>query len=133
MKSQWLSLFISAALVSSSFALAEGQRPIAPNKPKKPELADAVVGNYAGDVISDSHGSSKNKVTVKVVKKGSTTVLVTSDYARLGAVIVPLELMSNRMIIAASGKATFVYDPTKHPIRLDYSPDGSVAYAGIKQ
>ena len=38
------------------------------------------------------------------------------------------------MILATGNtKATFVYDPTKNPVRLDYSPDGSVAYAGNKE
>ena len=42
--------------------------------------------------------------------------------------------MYNQMILATGNtKATFVYDPTKNPVRLDYSPDGSVAYAGNKE
>lgn len=99
----------------------------------KPDLADLVVGTYHGDVTSDSRGSSKANVNLTITKRTSTSVVVTSDYARLGTVIVPLELMSNRMILAASGKSTFVYDPSKRPIRLDYSPDGTVAYSGAKQ
>lgn len=108
---------------------------LATNQPTpRPDLADAVAGTYAGDVTSDSRGSSKNDVTLTVSKTAPNTVQVTSDYARLGTVTFALERMSNQMILAAGNtKATFVYDPSKSPVRLDYSPDGTVAYAGNKQ
>lgn len=99
----------------------------------KPDLADLVVGTYFGDVTSDARGSSKANVTLTITKKSSTSVIVTSDYARLGTVVVPLEAMPNRIILAASGKSTIFWDGNKRPIRLDYSPDGTVAYAGNKQ
>jgi hypothetical protein len=46
---------------------------------------------------------------------------------------VPLEAVPNQIILAASGKSTFFWDGKKRPVRLDYSPDGTVAYAGDKQ
>ena len=132
MSKRFISLTLAILLVGAGSVLADGARH-PPQKPKKPELADAVIGTYFGAVTSDSRGSSKNNVTLMVVKKGPALVLVTSDYKRLGSVLVPLEAMSNRMILAAGGKSTFLYDPTKRPIRLDYSPDGTVAYSGNKQ
>ena len=100
----------------------------------RPDLADTVAGTYAGDVTSDSRGSSKSDVTLTVSKTAPNTIQVTSDYARLGTVTFALERMSNQMILAAGNtKATFVYDPSKSPVRLDYSPDGTVAYVGNKQ
>lgn len=125
MQRRYLSWGLAAALLIGTSALNA--------RDNKPDLADAVIGTYHGDVISDSRGSSKPNVTITITKKSPSSVQVTSDYPRLGTVIVPLEAMYNRMILAASGKATFVYDPTKRPIKLDYSPDGTVSYAGYKQ
>ena len=34
---------------------------------------------------------------------------------------------------SGSGKSTFLWDGKQRPVRLDYSPDGSVAYVGYKQ
>lgn len=130
MKYLYYTLLASVLVVNSTTALANGATP---HKTKKPTLSDLVVGTYQGDVISDSKGSSKNNVTLTVAKKGPSTVLVTSNYGRLGAVMVNLEAMSNRMILSTGGRSTFVYDPTKRPIKLDYSPDGTVSYSGYKR
>jgi hypothetical protein len=46
---------------------------------RKPDLGDAAQGIYAGDVISDSKGSSKNGVTLTVTRIGKNLVRVTSD------------------------------------------------------
>ncbi|TXH67257.1 MAG: hypothetical protein E6Q83_18445 [Thiothrix sp.] len=125
MKPSYLTWGLAAALLFATSSLVA--------RDHKPDLADLVVGNYHGDVTSDSRGSSKTNVNLTITKKSPTSVLVTSDYARLGSVVVPLEAMPNRIILAASGKATVFWDGNKRPIRLDYSPDGTVAYVGYKQ
>ncbi|MBK7542847.1 MAG: hypothetical protein IPI57_13955 [Candidatus Competibacteraceae bacterium] len=53
---------------------------------RQPDLADAVAGQYFGDVISDSKGSSCNDVALTVAKAGVHLVRITSDYARLSSV-----------------------------------------------
>lgn len=126
MKHLYLNLGLAAILFTGSNALNARTQ-------NKPDLADLVVGTYYGDVISDSRGSSKSNVTLTVTKRSPTSVIVSSDYPRLGTVLVPLEAMPNRIILAASGKSTFLWDGKKRPIRLDYSPDGTVSYAGAKQ
>lgn len=125
MKKQHLALGLATAFLLGTTTLGAREN--------KPDLADLVIGTYYGDVVSDSRGSSKTNVTLTLTKKSPTSVLVTSDYARLGAVVVPLEAMPNRIILAASGKSTFFWDGNKRPVRLDYSPDGTVSYAGAKQ
>ena len=53
---------------------------LANNQPTPhPDLADVVAGTYAGDVTSDSRGSSKSDVTLTVSKTGPNTIQVTSD------------------------------------------------------
>ncbi len=47
--------------------------------PRKPDLADAVAGTYAGEVISDSKGSSKSDLTLTVARTGPNAIEVTSD------------------------------------------------------
>lgn len=126
MKSSYLSWGLAATLLLGTTSLAA--------RDNKPDLADLVIGQYQGDVTSDSRGSSKTNVKLTITKKSPTSVLITSDYARLGAVVVPLEAMPNRIILAASGsKSTIFWDGRQRPVRLDYSPDGTVAYAGYKQ
>ncbi len=129
MKSYTTTLCALTLLASLPLASLANNQPV-----PRPDLADVVAGTYAGDVTSDSRGSSKSDVTLTVSKTGPNTIQVTSDYARLGTVSFALERMYNQMILAAGNtKATFVYDPSKNPVRLDYSPDGSVAYAGNKE
>ena len=47
--------------------------------------ADLAVGAYAGNVISDSKGSSRSDVLLTIAKVDRWTVRVVSDYAGLGA------------------------------------------------
>ena len=128
MFSQILKVAIGISLINASTLMADQ-----PNRIPKPELADVVAGIYFGNVISDSRGSSKQNVTLTVKKQGKSSVLVTSDYPRLGAVVVALEGSGDRMILARGSQSVFVFDPNKRPIRLDYSPDHTVSYSGEKQ
>ncbi len=48
------------------------------------ELADLVVGNYHGEVIADSKGSSRSDIAVTVAKIDRLKVRVASDYQRIG-------------------------------------------------
>ncbi|WP_298609158.1 hypothetical protein [uncultured Thiothrix sp.] len=125
MKHSYLTWGLAASFLVGSTSLVA--------RDNRPDLADLVIGQYHGEVTSDSRGSSKTDVNLTVTKKSPTSVLVTSDYARLGSVVVPLEALPNRIILAASGKSTFLWDGKQRPVRLDYSPDGSVAYVGYKQ
>jgi hypothetical protein len=95
-------------------------------------LADLVVGTYAGDVVSDSKGSSRSDVTLTVTKLDKSTVRVTSDYPRLGAVDVTLTRIGSR-IVSASGDTTLLLDLEQHPPTLAYNPHGEVAYHGSKR
>ena len=99
---------------------------------KPPELADVAVGVYYGDVVSDSKGSSRSDVTVTITKIDSRTVKVTSDYGRLGAVVIPLTRIDDK-VLNANGNTPLVMDLEQQPPRLDYSPHNEVSYAGYKQ
>jgi len=100
---------------------------------KKPlELADVVVGVYYGDVVSDSKGSSRSDVTVTITKIDSRTVNVTSDYGRLGTVVIPLTRRDDK-VLNANGNTPLVVDLGQQPPRLDYSPHNEISYAGHQQ
>jgi len=94
--------------------------------------ADLVVGTYFGNVISDSKGSSLSDVTLTVTKLDKRTVRVSSDYPRMGTVDVPLTRIGNK-IFNGSGNTVLILDLAQHPPRLEYNPNGEVAYAGSKQ
>lgn len=100
--------------------------------PRKPDLADAVAGTYHGDVISDSKGSSRSNVTLTVTRVGKNRVEVTSSYARLPVIQVPLERAMDK-ILASGGDSTFLYDPAKSPAGLDVSFHNEVSWSGAKR
>ena len=99
---------------------------------RQPDLADAVAGQYFGDVISDSKGSSRSDVTLTVAKAGKNRVRVTSDYARLPAVEVALEKAMDK-IMNADGSTVFLFDSAKSPPKLDVSFHNEVSWSGEKQ
>lgn len=119
--------FAQSATAASEDVREETARP-----PKRPDLADTVVGTYFGDVISDSRGSSQSSVTLYVTKVNKSTVRVASDYARLPTVDVPISAYSNQ-VIQTRGAAVFVLNRNKLPQTLDFNPDGSVSFAGTRQ
>ena len=98
----------------------------------KPDLADVAQGTYFGDVISDSQGSSRSGVTVTVARISSNRVRITSDYARLPTVEVPLTQAMDK-ILNASGATTFLLDRSKIPMQLDISFQNEVSWSGTKQ
>jgi hypothetical protein len=100
--------------------------------PHAPDLGDVAQGTYVGDVISDSRGSSKSHVTLTVTRIGSDRVRITSDYARLPSVDVPLTSAMDK-IVQAQGATVFLLDPTQRPVRLDVSFLNEVSWAGTKQ
>jgi hypothetical protein len=121
-------LFICIAALLPAFT-ADAQS----DSPKhKPDLADVAQGTYFGDVTSDSQGSSQSDVTVTVTRIGKNRVRITSDYARLPTVEVPLTQAMDK-ILNASGTTTFFLDRSKSPMRLDVSFYNEVSWAGTKQ
>jgi len=98
-------------------------------KERKPDLADAVAGTYAGDVISDSKGSSRSNVTLTVTRTGPNTVSVTSNYSRLPQITVPLTTAMNT-IQQARGDSVFLYDRGKK--QLDVSFNMEVSWQGVR-
>ena len=100
--------------------------------PHVPDLGDVAQGTYVGDVISDSRGSSKSHVTVTVTRIGSNRVRITSDYARLPTVDVPLTSAMDK-IVQAQGDTVFLLDRSQRPVRLDVSFLNEVSWAGTKQ
>jgi hypothetical protein len=96
------------------------------------EPADLVAGKYFGDVIADSKGSSRSDVALTITKLDKWKVRITSDYPRLGTVDVTLTRAGGK-IVNAGGNAVFLLDPNVQPLKLEYNPNGEVAYAGRKQ
>jgi len=114
-------LGVAAAVLTAGAAHGQAQR--------KPDLADAVAGTYAGDVISDSKGSSRSNVTLTVTRTGPNTVSVTSNYGRLPQITVPLTAAMNT-IQQARGDSVFLYDRGKKS--LDVSFLNEVSWSGAK-
>jgi hypothetical protein len=99
---------------------------------RKPDLGDVAEGRYAGDVISDSKGSSHEGVTLTLTRTGVNRVRITSDYPRLPVVEVTLTRALDK-IVQARGNTAFVYDWAKKPVRLDVSFNNEVSWSGTKQ
>jgi hypothetical protein len=118
------------ALIVGAGALVAASAAGAAPPPRKPDLADAVAGTYAGDVISDSKGSSKDGVTLTVTRAGPNTVKVTSDYPRLPVVGVPLTAAMGT-IVQKDGDTVFLYDRASK--KLDVSFHNEVSWSGTRQ
>jgi len=93
------------------------------------ELAASV---YYGDVISDGKGGSMSDVTVTVTHVGPRKVRITSDYPRLGVVEIELDRVGNT-IQGAGASALFLLELEKNPPRMNYNPNGEVAYVGQRR
>ena len=109
---------------------AFGQAPASAQR--KPDLGDVAEGRYAGDVISDSKGSSHDGVTFTLTRVGANRVRITSDYSRLPVVEVTRTRAIDK-IVPGRGNTAFVYDWAKKPARLDVSFNNEVSWSGTKQ
>ena len=96
------------------------------------ELAELVIGNYHGDVIADSKGSSRSDIAVTVAKIDRSKVRIVSDYQRMGTIEIALTRTGNQ-IINAGGDTTFMVDLDRSPPTLVLDPRGEIAYRGNKQ
>jgi hypothetical protein len=112
---------LAAALIATGASSATPER--------KPDLADAVAGSYAGDVISDSKGSSQSGVTLTLTRTGPNAVQITSSYPRLPVLSLHLTAAMNK-ILAKDGDSPFVYDRATH--KLDVSFHNEVSWSGRK-
>jgi hypothetical protein len=118
-----------ATVVATVAPWAEAQS-AQPEPKRKPDLGDAAEGSYAGDVISDSKGSSHDGVTLTVTRIGVNRVRITSDYPRLPVVEVGLTKAMGK-IVQARGDTAYVYDSATR--RLDVSFHNEVSWSGTRQ
>jgi uncharacterized caspase-like protein len=109
---------------SSARGVAQPQQTAGPR-----DLATTLEGVWYGDVISDSKGSSRSDVIVTIRRTSRNTVAITSDYARLPAVTVPLTRVEET-ILSAEGQTTIYYDPAKDTKQLGIVFEGDVAWSG---
>lgn len=109
----------AAVPLSPASALAD---PKPAPAPRKADLADRVAGTYAGAVISDARGSSREGVTITVTRVGPNRVEIRSSYARIPTVTIALEKAMDA-ILAASGPHVFLLDTVRSPDRLDLTID----------
>ena len=117
--------FVFACAVILGTAALQASAP-----PPKPDLADLVSGNYAGDVISDARGSSRDNVDVTVSRIAPNTVSVKSSYSRIPARTFRLERIMDT-IQNKGGEEVFLVELKKSPISLMLTID-DVSWAGVR-
>lgn len=120
---------LAASLLSTSFS-ADARAPHSTPRKPVPDLADTVKGEYFGDIISDSRGSSQSDVSVTVTKAGPNTVTVTTS-ERLPTFTVKLT-RAMQTIQQARGDNVFLVDQSKSPWSLDVTVDGA-SWSGTKR
>ena len=94
------------------------------------ELAALAAGDYSGEVIADSKGSSRSDIAVTVTKLGANKVRVTSPYARIGTVDIEVTRVGNQ-ILNAGGDTPFIVDLDAEPPTLSLSPRNELSYRGV--
>ncbi|MFT3965663.1 MAG: hypothetical protein QM690_07265 [Sphingobium sp.] len=123
---------VTRRILLMAAALLTVQAATAAPPARKPDLADMLAGSYAGDVISDSKGSSHDGVTLTLARIGPNEVRITSDYPRLPVIAVKLVRVMNT-IQAEGGDSVFLYDQGKAPPRLDVSFHNEVSWSGGRE
>lgn len=123
---------MKSAVLALTIALAPAPVLAAPAaKPAKPDLATQMSGDWIGNVISDSKGSSRSDVTLTVTRVGPNRVSITSDYPRLPVIEVEIGRVM-AVVMQQSGNSVFLYDPSKSPPRLDVSFNNEVSWSGTR-
>ena len=128
-KRHFIGVFVGGFAFAAICSVADAGHP---SPPRKPDLGDVVQGVYAGNVISDSKGSSKSDVAITIARVGKNLVQVTSDYDRLPVVTVHLTRALGK-IENGGGNTVFFFDPSKAPPHLDLSFNNEVSWAGEKR
>lgn len=98
-------------------------------QPKR-DLADASVGIYHGDIVSDARGSSQSDVTITVTKNAPNSVTVHSSSARIPNRTFRL-MRAMQTIQNAGGTEVFLLDNSKSPPSLDLTIDDA-SWSGTK-
>jgi hypothetical protein len=98
-------------------------------QPKR-DLADASVGTYRGDIVSDARGSSQSDVTITVTKNAPNSVTVHSSSARIPNRTFRL-MRAMQTIQNAGGTEVFLLDNSKSPPSLDLTIDDA-SWSGTK-
>jgi hypothetical protein len=94
------------------------------------DLAEVAQGQYAGDVISDAHGPSREGVSITVTRIAPDTVRVSSSYGRMPTFTVPLT-KAMQTIQQARGANVFLLDLAKSPPLLMVTVDDA-SWAGAR-
>jgi len=122
--------FLLMSLGATLLPVGAAAQPASAPPVRKPDLADAAAGTYAGDVISDSKGSSKSEVTLTVTRVRKDVVRVSSDYPRLPTIEIALTSAMGK-ILQQRGESVFLLDPkTGH---LDVSFMNEVSWTGTRR
>lgn len=116
------SLIVSALLFLSVTGVPAPADAIQRTSQRPADLAEEVAGTWVGDVISDARGSSHSGVMVTITRVGPNLVEISTDYARIPRVRIPLEQALNA-IVQASGDHVFVINRDVDPRRLDLTID----------
>ena len=122
-----IAAFLFASAAATLTPLGAQGRP----KPRRPDLADAIQGDYDGNVTSDMEGPPKNGVAVTVTRIGPNRVRIASDYPRVPPASVNLTRAGGR-ILNAGGRTSLMYDPDQSPPRLELTFGGEVSWDGKK-
>jgi hypothetical protein len=126
-------LLFLAVLAIAGFAAPQApldaKQPTRPSAPRL-DLADTAAGVYEGAVISDARGSSRDNVTLTVVKVGPNMVQITSSYKRLPTFTARLERVMHT-IQQVGTEHLFLLDLSRSPRRLDIHVD-EASWSGDK-
>lgn len=126
-------LIATPALAQQGRIVSRAKAAPTPQPPaRKPDLADMLSGTWAGDVISDSKGSSRSDVTLTIERTGPNMIRISSDYPRLPVITVPVERVMT-VVMNRGGNSTVLYDPTRSPPKLDVSFNNEVSWSGARQ
>jgi hypothetical protein len=102
---------------------------------RKPDLGDMAQGQYRGEIVSDSRGTSSDapsSVMVTIERIGVNRVRVTTSTPQLPGLETRLTSAMGR-VMNADGNSTLLLDPTQRPTSIHYTWEQVVAFVGTRE
>jgi hypothetical protein len=132
MRRRYIAILVASAGVSATSLFALPASSADNPKRRKPEWGDVAEGTYAGDVMWDSKGASRSRVTLTLTRVWRNVVRVTFDYPRLPVDEVLLSASMGK-VIQTIGDTALLLDRAQAPTHLDVSLHNEVSWSGQRR
>ena len=124
----------SSVQTAAEIALASGDAASNPPAAAAVDLANRVAGRYAGDIIADSQGPSRQGVVLTIDRIDARTVRITSsDQPRLDMAALRVSMADAQTVLGESSDTPFIAKLSAGGVSLIYAPRNQLSFNGSRQ